>query len=81
MSNYTEANSIALNMALSRKLAMVDGRSQQEAIIACARKDRAETKSRENYRMLGEFITAKPQDRESIVEIMERSFLHDLNLN
>lgn len=81
MSNYTEANSIALNLALSRRLAMVDGRNQQEAMIGCARKAREETKSKANYHMLGEFITAKPHDRQAMVELMELSFLQEINLN
>lgn len=68
-------NSEALTLALSRRLAVVDGRNQQQAMIHTARILRAETHNRDTYESLGIFLTAAPADRQRVVELTERMFL------
>ena len=67
-------NSEALTLTLSRRLAIADGRNQQEAIIATARLLRSETKSSTAYAALGDFITCQPGNRQKIINEMERMF-------
>lgn len=65
-------NSEALTLALSRRLAMVDKRNQQAAMIHTARVLRAETKNKDTYKALGEFITCTDAERQVIMEATER---------
>lgn len=68
-------NSEALTLALSRRLAIADGRNQQQAMIHTARTLRAETHNHDTYESLGVFLTAAPSDRQRIVELTERMFI------
>ena len=68
-------NSEALTLALSRRLAIADGRNQQQAMIHTARTLRAETKNRDTYESLGIFLTSTPSDRKRIVELTEKMFV------
>ncbi len=68
-------NSEGLTLCLSRRLAIADGRNQQAAMIATARKIRCETRNRDTYESLGLFLTATPQEREKAVALTERMFL------
>ena len=68
-------NSEDLTIALSSRLAIVDGRNQQAAMIHTARVLRSETKNRDTYESLGVFLTATPSERQRIVEVTERMFL------
>ena len=68
-------NSEALTLALSRRLAIADGRSQQQAMIHTARVLRAETKNNDTYQSLGVFLTATPAERQRVVELTEKMFL------
>ena len=67
-------NSEALTLALSRRLAIADGRNQQQAMIHTARVLRAETKNPVTYNTLGEFLTATPAERQKILETTEWMF-------
>ena len=67
-------NSEALTLALSRRLAIADGRSQQQAMIHTARVLRAETKNADTYQSLGVFLTATPAERQKILEVTEGMF-------
>ena len=68
-------NSEALTLVLSRRLAIADGRNQQQAMIHTARQLRAETHSKDTYESLGIFLTATPAERQKIVELSERMFI------
>ena len=68
-------NSEALTLCLSRQLARVDGRNQQQAMIQTARIIRRETKSHEVFESLGLFINATPTERMAIAQFSERQFL------
>jgi hypothetical protein len=70
-----EVNSDCLTLCLSRRLAIVEGRNPQAAMIATARKIRSETKKARNYDVLGEIITATPQERDLAVLTAEKMFL------
>lgn len=65
----------AITLCLSRRFAMLEGRNQQAAMIATARIIREETKGRETYAALGDFLTATPAERQIIVDICERELL------
>jgi hypothetical protein len=67
-------NSEALTLALSRLLAIVDGRNQQAAMIHTARVLRAETKNPDTYQSLGVFLTATPAERQKILAVTEGLF-------
>jgi hypothetical protein len=67
-------NSEALTLALSRRLAIADGRSQQQAMIHTARVLRAETKNPDTYQTLGVFLTATPAERQKILAVTEGMF-------
>jgi hypothetical protein len=67
-------NSEALTLALSRRLAIVDGRNQQAAMIHTARVLRAETKKPDTYQSLGVFLTATPAERQRILAVTEGMF-------
>lgn len=67
----------AIKLCLSRRFAMLEGRNQQAAMIATARIIREETKDRETYAALGEFITATPRDRQIIVDVAEQNLLDE----
>lgn len=67
-------NSEALTLALSRRLAIADGRNQQQAMIHTARTLRAETRNRDTYESLGVSLTSAPGDRQRIVELTEKMF-------
>lgn len=69
-------NSEALTLALSRRLAISDGRNPQQSMIHTARVLRAETHSRDTYQSLGVLLTATPAEREHAVELAERTFLN-----
>jgi hypothetical protein len=69
-------NSEALTLVLSRRLAIVDGRNQQEAMIHTARRLRAETRNRDTYESLGIFLSAAPAERQKVVDMSERMFLN-----
>ena len=68
-------NRDALTLCLSRRLAMSDGRNQQQAMIATARTLRSETRNTDTYDALGVFIAATPAERQKIVALSERMFL------
>ena len=68
-------NSECLTLCLSRRLAMADGRNQQQAMIQTARIIRQETKRKDTYESLGVFLTATPAERQKIIELSERMFL------
>lgn len=68
-------NSEALTLVLSRRLAIADGRNQQQAIIHTARVIRNETRNRDTYESLGIFLTATPAERQKILDMSERLFL------
>lgn len=68
-------NSEALALVLSRRLAMADGRNQQQAIIHTARVIRNETRNRDTYESLGIFLSATPAERQKILDVSERLFL------
>lgn len=65
----------AITLCLSRRFAMLEGRNQQAAMIATARIIREETNDRETYAALGDFLTATPAERHTIVDICERELL------
>jgi hypothetical protein len=67
-------NSEALTLALSRRLAIADGRNQQQAMIHTARILRAETKNPDTYQTLGVFLTATPAERQRILAVTEGMF-------
>jgi hypothetical protein len=67
-------NSEALTLALSRRLAIADGRNQQQAMIHTARVLRAETKNTDTYQSLGVFLTATPAERQKILAVTEGMF-------
>lgn len=62
----------SITLALSRQLAMADNRNPQAAVMHTARALRAETKSKETYKALGEFITCTAAERQIIMEATER---------
>lgn len=64
-------NSDILTLALSRQLAIADGRNTQAAMIATARTIRARTKDSDTYESLGLFITATPTERHTILNMTE----------
>lgn len=68
-------NGDGLTIALSRRLAIVDGRNSQQAMIQTARTIRRETKNRETYESLGVFLTATPEEKDKTIELVERMFL------
>ena len=68
-------NSEALTLVLSRRLAIADGRNQQQAMIHTARVLRTETHSKDTYESLGIFLTATPAERQKILDVSERMFL------
>jgi hypothetical protein len=68
-------NSEALTLVLSRRLAIADGRNQQQAMIHTARVLRNETHSRDTYESLGIFLTATPAERQKILDVSEGMFL------
>ncbi len=74
-------NSESLTLALAYRLALNEARNVQVAMIQTARKLRAQTKSSEVYSLLGEFITATPVERMTIVATVEQMFLADAELN
>ena len=67
----------SLTLALSYRLAIVDGRNVQTAIMQTARKLRQSTKSERDYATLGAFISAKPEERLVIAAGIEKMFLMD----
>lgn len=71
-------NSEALTLALSRRLAIADNRNQQQAMIHTARLIRVETKNKNAYKALGEFITCSDAEREAIAAVSEKMFLSKL---
>ena len=73
-------NTEALTLALSYRLAIVDGRNTQAAIIQTARKLRGSTKCERAYNLLGEVITASPSDRITIASTTEKMFLADMDM-
>lgn len=70
----SQINSEALTLALSYRLAVADGRNQQQAMLHTARRLRAETKNHDTYASLGIFITAPPAERQKIINLTERIF-------
>ena len=68
-------NGDGLTIALSRRLAIVDGRNSQQAMIQTTRTIRRETKNRETYESLGVFLTATPEEKDKTIELVERMFL------
>lgn len=68
-------NGDGLTIALSRRLAIVDGRNQQQAMIQTARTIRRETKNKDTYESLGVFLTATPEEKDKTIELVERMFL------
>lgn len=67
-------NSEAMTIALSRRLAEAEKRNVQQSMIQTARKMRSETKDKETYSALGEFITCSDDERMVIINTMERMF-------
>lgn len=68
-------NSEALTLALSRRLAIADGRNPQQAMIHTARVIRNETRNKDTYESLGIFLTATAAERVMAVAMSERMFL------
>lgn len=68
-------NGDAVTLCLSRQFAMLEGRNQQAAMIATARRLRMTTTNEETYSSLGLFITATPRERQIMVGITERNLL------
>ena len=70
-------NSEGLTLVLSRRLAIADGRNQQAAMEHCARQLRASTKCQTSYDALGDFLSAKPVERQQIINVSEGLFLNE----
>lgn len=68
-------NSEALTLCLSRRLAIADGRNQQQAMMQTARIIRQHTKRKDTYEALGIFLTATPAERQKIVALSEKMFI------
>lgn len=70
-----DINSEALTLALSRRLAIADGRNQQAAMVQCAARllDGAIPETKHS---LLQFIAATPAERQRIVSLTERMFLN-----
>ena len=68
-------NGDAVTLCLSRHFAMLEGRNQQAAMIATARRLRMTTTNEETYSSLGLFITATPRERQIMVDITEKNLL------
>lgn len=68
-------NSEALTLVLSWRLAIADGRNQQQAMIHTARVIRNETRNKDTYESLGIFLSATPAERVMAVDVSERLFL------
>jgi hypothetical protein len=71
----SQLNSHALTLALSRRLAIAEGRNAQQAMIHTARTIRSETKNQDTYASLGIFLTATPAEKDATVALTERMFL------
>ncbi len=67
----------SLTIALSYRLAIVDGRNVQAAIVQTARKLRQSTKNERQYATLGAFINSAPEDRLVMAAGIEKMFLLD----
>lgn len=65
-------NSDMLTLALSCRLALVDGRNAQASMIKTARIIRARTTCKETYECLGMFITMAPNARLFVIGETER---------
>lgn len=65
-------NSDMLTLALSCRLALVEGRNAQSSMIQTARIIRARTKCKETYECLGMFITLEPNARLFVINETER---------
>lgn len=68
-------NSEGLTIALSRRLAINEGRNAQLAMIQTARTIRRETKNKDTYESLGVFLTATPEEKDKTIALVERMFL------
>lgn len=68
-------NGDAVTLCLSRRFAMLEGRNQQAAMIATARRLRMETTREDTYHNLGLFITATPRERQLIVDVAEKNLI------
>ncbi|WP_333609612.1 hypothetical protein [Arsukibacterium sp.] len=64
----------ALTICLSRAIARIEQRNQQEAMLNTARQLRAATRDIGTYNALGDFISASPAERHAIVTLMGRMF-------
>ena len=68
-------NGDAVTLCLSRRFAMLEGRNQQAAMIATARRLRMTTTNEETYSSLGLLLTATPRERQIMVDITEKNLL------
>lgn len=68
-------NAEALTLYLSRRLAIADGRNQQQAMMQTARIIRQQTKRKDTYEALGIFLTATPEGWEKIVALSEKMLI------
>lgn len=64
-------NTDSITLALSRRVAIADGRNQQQAMVATARKLRASTCDTGSYNALGDFITCTDAERHAILNLVE----------
>jgi ribosomal 50S subunit-associated protein YjgA (DUF615 family) len=62
--------SSALTLCLSRAIARLEQRNQQEAMLHTARQLRAATHDTGTYNALGDFISATPPERQAIVTLI-----------
>jgi hypothetical protein len=60
----------ALTLCLSRAIARLEQRNQQEAMLHTARQLRAATRDTDTYNALGDFISATPPERQAIVTLI-----------
>ena len=68
-------NSEALTLALSRRLAIADGRNQQQAMIQCAAR-LLEGASPTIKHTVIQFIATTPSERQAAVAVTERMFIN-----
>lgn len=65
-------NADSITLALSRRLAAADGRSQQQAMIRTARQLRLSTCDTASYNALGDFLTCSDLERHAILNLIEQ---------